>query len=310
MLWGRSHEPPRYELVSFLFLRLFGLVTLSAFVSFAVQAQGLIGSRGILPLSELVEALARFRAERFLLAPMVFWLNDSDLAIQAVCWGGAGFSLMLVLNLLPRLSLVLIYALYLSLHLRRADFYELPVGHVPSGDRGRCVHHELEADHRRLARALAPVPLHVHVGGRQADQRRSQLAESHGAQLPFSDAAAADAACLVRRKAASRPVGGRDRFHVCRRARSAVPHLLPAALKVCLGVRDPAVRRLHSPHRQLQLVQPADDALVPAAVRRRGAAANFAVSPNRARADGRKISDAATDGRQSRSTPSRSSWCS
>ena len=115
MLWGRSHEPPRHELVSFLFLRLFGLVTLSAFLSFAVQAQGLIGSRGILPLSELVEALARFRAERFLLAPMVFWLNDSDLAIQAVCWGGAGFSLMLVLNLLPRVSLALIYALYLSL---------------------------------------------------------------------------------------------------------------------------------------------------------------------------------------------------
>ena len=27
MLWGRNHEPPRYELVSFLFLRLFGLVT-------------------------------------------------------------------------------------------------------------------------------------------------------------------------------------------------------------------------------------------------------------------------------------------
>ena len=46
---------------------------------------------------------------------MVFWLNDSDLAIQAVSWAGAGFSLMLALNLLPRLSLVVIYALYLSL---------------------------------------------------------------------------------------------------------------------------------------------------------------------------------------------------
>ena len=116
MLWGRNHEPARYELVSFLFLRLFALVTLCAFVSFAVQAQGLIGSRGILPLHELVDALAaRFGPERFFLAPMVFWLNDSDLAIQAVCWAGAGLSLMLVLNLLPRLSLVLIYALYLSL---------------------------------------------------------------------------------------------------------------------------------------------------------------------------------------------------
>jgi predicted DCC family thiol-disulfide oxidoreductase YuxK len=116
MLWGRGHEPPRYELVSFLFLRLFGLVALSAFVSFAVQAQGLIGSRGILPLHELVDALApSLGLERFVFVPMVFWLNDSDLAIQTVCWAGAGLSLMLVFNLLPRVSLVLIYALYLSL---------------------------------------------------------------------------------------------------------------------------------------------------------------------------------------------------
>ena len=57
----------------------------------------------------------RLGAARFVLVPMVFWLNDSDLAISVVCWAGAGFSLMLVLNLLPRLSLVLIYVLYLSL---------------------------------------------------------------------------------------------------------------------------------------------------------------------------------------------------
>jgi predicted DCC family thiol-disulfide oxidoreductase YuxK len=116
MLWGRNHEPPRYELVSFLFLRLFGLIALSAFVSFAVQAQGLIGSRGILPLAELVETLAdRLGPQRFLLMPMVFWLNDSDIAIQAVSWAGALASAMLALNVLPRLSLVLIYGLYLSL---------------------------------------------------------------------------------------------------------------------------------------------------------------------------------------------------
>ena len=116
MLWGRNHEPPRYELVSFLFLRLFGLIALSAFISFAVQAQGLIGSRGILPLSELVDALGpRLGPQRFVLMPMAFWLNDSDLAIQVVCWAGAVVSLTLVFNFLPRLSLVLIYGLYLSL---------------------------------------------------------------------------------------------------------------------------------------------------------------------------------------------------
>jgi predicted DCC family thiol-disulfide oxidoreductase YuxK len=115
LLWGRNHEPPRYELISFLFLRLYGLITLSAFVSFAVQAQGLIGSRGILPLVDLVDSLARVGPRRFVVMPMVFWLNDSDAAIQVVCWAGAGLSLMLVLNFLPRMSLILIYALYLSL---------------------------------------------------------------------------------------------------------------------------------------------------------------------------------------------------
>jgi predicted DCC family thiol-disulfide oxidoreductase YuxK len=116
LLWGKEHEPPRYDLVSFIFLRLFGLVYLSAFASFAVQARGLIGSHGILPLSELVDVVARNTGmERFFLMPMVFWWNASDLAIQAVCWAGCALSLCVVLNLLPRLSLLLLYALYLSL---------------------------------------------------------------------------------------------------------------------------------------------------------------------------------------------------
>ena len=116
LMWGRNPEPPRFDLISFLFLRLLGLVYLSAFVSFAVQAQGLVGSHGILPVGEFVDAVAaHYGRERFFLAPMVFWLNDSDVAIQAVCWGGAGLSLLLTVNLLPRLSLFLLYALYLSL---------------------------------------------------------------------------------------------------------------------------------------------------------------------------------------------------
>jgi predicted DCC family thiol-disulfide oxidoreductase YuxK len=116
LMWGTNPEPPRFDLVSFLFLRLLGLIYLSAFVSFAVQAQGLIGSHGIVPLAEFVDAIAaHYGPERFFLVPMVFWLNHSDVAIQAVCWVGAGLSLLLTVNLLPRLSLFLLYALYLSL---------------------------------------------------------------------------------------------------------------------------------------------------------------------------------------------------
>ncbi|HEY6824488.1 MAG TPA: DCC1-like thiol-disulfide oxidoreductase family protein, partial [Steroidobacteraceae bacterium] len=65
-LWGSQLEPARYQLVSFLFLRGFGLIYLSAFLSFAVQAQGLIGSHGLLPLTELTDAVAASSgSERF-----------------------------------------------------------------------------------------------------------------------------------------------------------------------------------------------------------------------------------------------------
>jgi predicted DCC family thiol-disulfide oxidoreductase YuxK len=116
LMWGRNYSPPRYELVAWAFLRLFGLIYFSAFVSFAVQAQGLIGSHGILPLTELVDAISRHvGAERYFVMPMLFWWNASDLAIQSVCWAGAALSLCVVFDLGTRLSLALLYVLYLSL---------------------------------------------------------------------------------------------------------------------------------------------------------------------------------------------------
>src|SRR5215831_5950779 len=116
LLWGGNYEPPRYERVSFLFLRGFGLIYLAAFLSFAVQAQGLIGSHGIVPLAEVTDAVAASAGrERFWLMPMVFWWSSSDFAIKAVCGAGVIFSLLVICNLLTRLSLVLLYVLYLSL---------------------------------------------------------------------------------------------------------------------------------------------------------------------------------------------------
>ncbi|HEY6618314.1 MAG TPA: lipase maturation factor family protein [Steroidobacteraceae bacterium] len=115
-LWGKNLGPPRYDLVSFVFLRLLGLIYLSAFVSFGVQALGLIGSHGILSIADLVKLISGSAGvERFFVMPMLFWINASDLAIRLVCWAGAGFSLLLLFNVLPRLSLLAIYVLYLSL---------------------------------------------------------------------------------------------------------------------------------------------------------------------------------------------------
>jgi predicted DCC family thiol-disulfide oxidoreductase YuxK len=123
LLWGKDFRPPRYERVSFWFLRLLGLIYLSAFVSFGVQAQGLIGSHGILPIQELVSALGeRFGAQRFVAMPMLFWFNASDAAVQTVCWTGAALSVLLTLNVLTRTSLCLLYVLYLSLLYAGQDF--------------------------------------------------------------------------------------------------------------------------------------------------------------------------------------------
>src|ERR1700689_5595359 len=112
-LWGRDFGPPRYDLVSFVFLRFMGLIYLSAFVSFGVQALGLIGSHGILPLAEFVGAIrSQLGLERYWAFPMVFWLDQSDFAIQATCWAGAALSLLLIFNVMPRLSLLFLYVLY------------------------------------------------------------------------------------------------------------------------------------------------------------------------------------------------------
>ena len=122
-LWGRDYEPPRFELVSWLFLRAIGLVYLVAFVSFGVQALGLIGSHGILPLSEFADAVrSQLGSASYWRVPMVFWLDQSDFAIQAACWTGAALSILLIFDIFPRLSLFFLYLLYLSLFYAGQEF--------------------------------------------------------------------------------------------------------------------------------------------------------------------------------------------
>jgi predicted DCC family thiol-disulfide oxidoreductase YuxK len=122
-LWGRDYEPPRFELVSWLFIRAIGLIYLTAFVSFGVQALGLIGSHGILPLSEFTDAVrSELGSASYWRVPMVFWLDQSDFAIQAACWAGAALSLLLILDVIPRLSLLFLYVLYLSLFYAGQEF--------------------------------------------------------------------------------------------------------------------------------------------------------------------------------------------
>ena len=102
--------------VSRLFLRVLALIYFSAFASLALQIEGLAGSHGILPLAGHLDTLhQQLGAAAYWRVPMLFWLWSSDTALLGAALAGCGFSLLLLLDRLPRLSLAILFLLYLSL---------------------------------------------------------------------------------------------------------------------------------------------------------------------------------------------------
>jgi len=113
---GKDHDPTEYETITWLFLRLLGCIYLAAFISFGIQAPGLIGTDGILPLIQHQEFLYLIPGLQVQLKiPNIFWLSGSDVFLQMVCLTGAIFSILIIINVLLRTSLVILYLLYLSL---------------------------------------------------------------------------------------------------------------------------------------------------------------------------------------------------
>ncbi|MGZ6163736.1 MAG: hypothetical protein ACXWLS_10430, partial [Myxococcaceae bacterium] len=107
-----------------LWLRALGLIFLSAFYSLAFQITGLIGSRGILPAGEYLGEVRRAfgLAEALWFAPTRFWLSTSDVALLAVVLLGAAASVLLVLNLAPRLCIAVAGVCFLSFIGAAQDF--------------------------------------------------------------------------------------------------------------------------------------------------------------------------------------------
>ncbi len=106
-------------------LRGLGVVYLSAFGSLAVQLDGLIGSRGILPAAEFLENVQphfRNTLAAYWRLPTLFWFNASDAALHASCWGGVVLSVLVIVGILPGPSLALLWLFYLSLTVVGQDF--------------------------------------------------------------------------------------------------------------------------------------------------------------------------------------------
>lgn len=99
-----------------IFLRALGLIFFSAFYSLAFQIQGLIGERGILPAGDYLATIrgAVPGLQRFWYAPSVLWLDTSDHALTILVVAGMACSLLVVVNVWPRVTIALSTLLFLA----------------------------------------------------------------------------------------------------------------------------------------------------------------------------------------------------
>ncbi len=123
VLWGDSVLAPTLTMARSIFLRTLGLVYLIAFLSLWVQVDGLIGSHGILPIKDYLNAAQEQVGSRaYYLLPTLFWFDAGDFSLHLVCGAGTVISLLLMFGVAPPLSLACLWAAYLSLSVAGQTF--------------------------------------------------------------------------------------------------------------------------------------------------------------------------------------------
>ena len=116
VFWGIPVHRNEQTLVSQLFLRLLALIYIIAFASFGVQARGLIGAQGIIPVQETLAAVRHYYpGSGFWLLPTLFWINSSNAFITAIWIAGIVLGVLLLFGIWKRPSALALYILYLSL---------------------------------------------------------------------------------------------------------------------------------------------------------------------------------------------------
>jgi len=121
--FGRTVSTLCYGSVEWLFLRVLAAIYCIAFASFGVQATGLIGERGILPLGRYLQAISQnFGMQGYWMMPSVFWIAHGDVFLRLVCIIGAAISAVLLFGYFERTCLICLFVLYLSLCSAGQDF--------------------------------------------------------------------------------------------------------------------------------------------------------------------------------------------
>jgi hypothetical protein len=135
-LYGRDAARQPFALAHHLGLRGLGLVYLVAFLSFWVQADGLIGARGILPFGAWLEAIRpQVAAVGYDRLPTLLWLWPTDAGLHTLCAAGVAAAVLLLLGRRTRrVGLVAVGALSFP-YGRGPDLHGFPVGKSFAGRR-------------------------------------------------------------------------------------------------------------------------------------------------------------------------------
>lgn len=120
LLWGPQTLVQSYEISGLVFPRLVGLIFLFAFLSLWTQIDGLVGSRGILPVAGHLAAVQEHCEaagqgwEAWLKVPSLFWLGCGDRMLHVWLGLGTAAALLLCLGFYPALSAFAAWLCYLS----------------------------------------------------------------------------------------------------------------------------------------------------------------------------------------------------
>ncbi|MGH8048741.1 MAG: lipase maturation factor family protein [Chthoniobacterales bacterium] len=126
LLWGRDATPPTYAIAAAVFLRLLGGIYLIAFVSFGMQARGLLGAHGILPAREFLPLVAdSVGGDAWWRCPTLMWLWPDDGMLFVLTWAGSICALLVMAGMVQPLALLGAWAAYLSLVSVGQEFYPL-----------------------------------------------------------------------------------------------------------------------------------------------------------------------------------------
>ena len=124
LFWGKDVRRPTYVWARRWFLRTLGAIYLIAFISFWVQADGLVGSNGMSPVNQFLPAVrGQVGPDAYGLLPTLCWFNSSDAFLHFLCGSGVVCSLLLIFGIAPAVLLVALFVLYLSLTIAGQVFF-------------------------------------------------------------------------------------------------------------------------------------------------------------------------------------------